>query len=78
MLVLYRAGRIHCFAQAGAKTKTYVGYLDFDALANYMKTGLEGRIPEIYAEPQGRITIIETARKTPVDHGRPRDTSAGE
>ena len=68
----------YCFAQAGAKTKTYVGYLDFDALANYMKTGLEGTIPEIYAEPQGRITVIETARQTPADHSRPRDTSAGE
>ena len=67
----------YCFAQAGAKTKTYVGYLDFDALANYMKTGLEGTIPEIYAEPQGRITIIETARQTPADHSRPRDLISG-
>lgn len=46
------------FAQAGAATKIYVGYLDSEALINYMKTELGGTIPENYAEPQGRITVI--------------------
>ena len=48
----------YSFAQAGARTKVYVGYLDFEALVNYMKTELGGTIPEEYKEPQGRITII--------------------
>ena len=48
----------YCFAEAGAASKVYVGYLDSDGLANYMKTELEGTIPEIYAEPQGRIEVI--------------------
>ncbi len=48
----------YCFAEAGAASKVYVGYLDSDGLANYMKTELEGTIPEIYAETQGRIEVI--------------------
>ena len=48
----------YSFAQAGARTKVYVGYLDFEALVNYLKTELGGTIPEEYKEPQGRITII--------------------
>lgn len=48
----------YCFAEAGAKTKIYVGYLDYEAMINYMKTELGGTIPEIYAEPQGRITVV--------------------
>ena len=48
----------YCFAEAGAASKVYVGYLDSDGLANYMKTELEGTIPEIYEEPQGRIEVI--------------------
>ena len=28
------------------------------------------------ADPQNNHRIIETARKTPADHSRPRDTSA--
>ena len=48
----------YCFAEAGATSKVYVGYLDSDGLANYMKTELEGTIPEIYEEPQGRIEVI--------------------
>ena len=45
----------YCFAEAGATTMVYVGYLDYEALLNYMKTELEGTIPEIYEEVQGRI-----------------------
>ena len=48
----------YCLAKAGAKTKVYAGYLDTEALTNYMKTELGGTIPEIYAKPQGRVTMI--------------------
>ena len=48
----------YCFAKAGAKTMAYAGYLDSEALANYLKTELNGTIPEIYEKPQGRITLI--------------------
>ena len=64
VVVVTGAGGVLCgdmaraFAQAGARTKVYVGYLDFEALVNYMKTELGGTIPEEYKEPQGRITII--------------------
>lgn len=30
-----------------------------DALANYMETTLEGIIPDSYAQPQGRITVLD-------------------
>jgi hypothetical protein len=36
----------------------YVGYLDYESVLNYMKTELEGTIPEIYEEVQGRITVV--------------------
>ena len=45
------------FAQACAKTKVYAGYLDSEALKNYLKTEMNGTIPEIYAKPQGRVTL---------------------
>lgn len=48
----------YCFAEAGAKTLMYVGYLDYEGMINYMKTELEGSIPEIYEETQGRITVV--------------------
>ena len=48
----------YCFAEAGAKTMVYVGYLDYEGILNYMKTELEGTIPEIYEEVQGRITVV--------------------
>ena len=48
----------YSLAKAGAKTIVYAGYLDNEALTNYMKTELGGTIPEIYAKPQGRITLI--------------------
>ena len=48
----------YCFAEAGAKTMMYVGYLDYEGMINYMKTELEGSIPEIYEETQGRITVV--------------------
>ena len=48
----------YCFAEAGAKTLMYVGYLDYEGMINYMKTELEGTIPEIYEETQGRITVV--------------------
>ena len=48
----------YCFAEAGAKTMVYVGYLDYESVLNYMKTELEGTIPEIYEEVQGRITVV--------------------
>ena len=48
----------YCFAEAGATTMVYTGYLDYEALLNYMKTELEGTIPEIYEEVQGRITVV--------------------
>ena len=48
----------YCFAEAGAKTMVYIGYLDYEALLNFMKTELEGTIPEIYEEVQGRITVV--------------------
>ena len=48
----------YCFAEAGATTMVYTGYLDYEALLNYMKTELEGTIPETYEEVQGRITVV--------------------
>ena len=48
----------YCFAEAGAQTMVYVGYLDYEGILNYMKTELEGTIPEIYEEVQGRITVV--------------------
>ena len=48
----------YCFAEAGATTMVYVGYLDYEALLYYMMTELEGTIPEIYEEVQGRITVV--------------------
>ena len=36
----------------------YIGYLDYEALLNYMMTELEGTIPETYKEVQGRITVV--------------------
>jgi 5'-nucleotidase len=47
----------YVFAKAGAATKVYVGYLDNEGLVNYMKTELDGTIPEIYAKPRGRIVV---------------------
>ena len=48
----------YCFAEAGANTMTYVGYLDYEGIINYIKTELEGTIPEVYEETQGRITVV--------------------
>ena len=48
----------YCFAEAGATTMVYIGYLDYEALLNYMMTELEGTIPETYKEVQGRITVV--------------------
>ena len=45
-------------AKAGAKTIVYAGYLDNEALLNYLKTELGGTVPKIYAKPQGRVTLI--------------------
>ena len=52
----------YAFAKAGVKTKVYAGYLDSEALVNYLRTELEGTVPEDYADPkgQGRITLIGT------------------
>ncbi len=52
----------YVFAKAGAKTKVYAGYLDSEALANYLRTELEGTVPEDYSDPkgQGRISLTGT------------------
>ena len=50
--------KYYCFAEAGSQTMMYVGYLDYEGMINYMKTELEGTIPEIYEETQGRITVV--------------------
>jgi 5'-nucleotidase len=44
-------------AEPGAVTQHNIGYLDNEALENYIRTELHGTIPTIYATSQKRITI---------------------
>ena len=55
----------YCFAEAGAASMVYVGYLDHEGVVNYMRTELEGTIPEIYAETQGRIEVVGGSDHSP-------------
>lgn len=40
-----------------AKERTFLGYLDVQALENYVKEGLKGDVGAQYAKPQGRIIV---------------------
>ena len=48
----------YCLTQPAAETMEYIGYLDYEGIVNYLKTELGGTIPETYAKPQGRITVV--------------------
>ena len=43
----------------GSKQLAYSTGLVRDALADYMEKNLGGVIPAIYAQPQGRITVLD-------------------
>lgn len=45
------------FMSYAARNSRSIGYIDADALMNYLKTELGGVIPECYKEVQGRIVI---------------------
>lgn len=45
------------FVPYSNKTSRSIGYIDVDALINYLKTELGGVVPERYKESQGRISI---------------------
>lgn len=45
--------------EPGAVESVSTGYVDKDAVRNYLVEALEGEVPDIYMEAQGRITIIE-------------------
>lgn len=45
-------------AEAASTTKVDVGYLDYEALRYYLEEGLGGVVPDRYATPQGRVTLI--------------------
>ena len=45
------------FMPYAAKNSRSIGYIDSDALVNYLKTELGGIVPEKYKEAQGRIII---------------------
>ena len=49
----------YAFAEAGSQSQEYIGYLDYQALQYYLEDELGGTVPDSYAEPQGRITVIE-------------------
>jgi 5'-nucleotidase len=40
-----------------AKERSFLGYLDVQALENYVKEGLKGDVGAQYATPQGRIIV---------------------
>ncbi len=44
-------------AEPGAITSVSTGYVDKDAIMNYLKEELHGTVPETYRRAQGRITI---------------------
>ncbi len=48
----------HC-VEPGAITSTSIGYVDKDAIQNYLKEALAGKVPDSYRTAQGRITILE-------------------
>lgn len=54
----YGGDTYYCFAEAASRTRKDAGYLDYEAIVNYMKTELGGTIPNIYEETQGRITVV--------------------
>lgn len=45
--------------EPGAAELLCLGYVDSDALKNFLVSGLGGVVPELYRYPQGRIKIIE-------------------
>ena len=48
----------YAFAEAGDQTQEYIGYVDYQAFQYYLEDELGGTVPDSYAEPQGRITVI--------------------
>ncbi len=48
----------YCFAEAGALNYQSIGYEDYQALQHYLQDELGGTVPDTYAQPQGRITVI--------------------
>lgn len=48
----------YCFAEAGSVNYQSIGYLDYQALQHYLQDELGGTVPDTYAQPQGRITVI--------------------
>ena len=48
----------HC-VEPGAITMASIGYVDKDAIQNYLKEALAGKVPDSYRTAQGRITILE-------------------
>ena len=45
------------FMPYAAKNSRSIGYIDADALFNFLKTALQGVVPESYSKSQGRIII---------------------
>jgi 5'-nucleotidase/UDP-sugar diphosphatase len=41
------------------RSRMLIGYTDDQALENYIKEGLDGKVSKNYAQPQGRITILQ-------------------
>ena len=48
----------YCFAEAAHKSQQSTGYVVFEALKYYLTDGCGGAVPDVYAQPQGRITVI--------------------
>lgn len=48
----------YVFAEAAQKTMKSTGYLCYDVLEYYLKDPCAGEVPQEYAEPQARITVI--------------------
>ena len=48
----------YCFAQAAHDSIEYIGYTDTHALQYFLTDGCSGTVPDAYAQPQGRITIV--------------------
>ena len=45
--------------EPGVVESVSIGYVDKVAIENYLKEELDGIVPDVYAKPQGRITIIK-------------------
>lgn len=55
--ICYGGDTYQAFAAPSAATAQSIGYMDYEAFDNYLVSELGGVVGDVYAQPQGRITI---------------------